>query len=446
MSEIVKLLADEYPQEKKRSFNPMTAAFRPTLRSLTLISILTLAAGFALAQGNRVSINADQVLVINGRKVFPIGLTKAPPPGATTPDGRPAYAELREGGAVFMRTGTSGGPWSEATIAEEDRWMAAAAQYGLYCWPFLRELASVREGDAKTEALLRRVVTRFKDHPGLGFWKGEDEPEWGKKKVEPLVRAREIIRELDPNHPLVIMHAPRGTTESLRRYMPAGDVTGADIYPISYPPGIHSLEPNKELSQVGDYTRKMMAVAQGKMPVWMVLQIAWSGVAKPGKTLRYPTLAEERFMVYEAIINGARGLNFFGGNLEVTWAAEDVPYQWNWHFWRRVLRPLLEEINEQSPLHPALVAPDSKMVVKASSPEIELCVREAEGSLFILACKRGGATAQVTFSGVPGAAGEGEGEVLYESPRKVEVKGGSFKDWFAPWEVHVYIFSLPAKK
>lgn len=395
------------------------------------------------AAAAKVTINADQVTVIDGRKVFPIGVTKAPPPTATAPDGRPAFAELREGGVVFMRTGTSAGPWTEATIAEEDQWMDAAARHGLYCWPFLRELASAAKGDAKTEAKLRRVITRYKDHPGLGFWKGEDEPEWGKKPVAPLVRAREIIRSLDPNHPLVIMHAPRGTTESLRLYNHAADVTGADIYPISYPPGIHSLEPNKELSQVGDYTRKMMAVAEGKMPVWMVLQIAWSGVAKPGKTLRFPTFFEERFMVYEAIINGARGLNFFGGNLESTWAAEDVPHQWNWRFWERVLRPLLEEINEKSPLHPALVAPDSKLAVKASAGDIELLLREAEGAIYVLACKRGGATAQVTFSGLDGATGSaGEGEVLYESPRKVGLKNGRFTDWFAPWEVHVYRFHI----
>jgi NAD(P)-dependent dehydrogenase (short-subunit alcohol dehydrogenase family) len=40
----------------------------------------------------------------------------------------------------------------------------------------------------------------------------------------------------------------------------------------------------------------------------MVLQISWSGVLNPGKTLRMPTFPEERFMTYQAIINGARGI------------------------------------------------------------------------------------------------------------------------------------------
>src|ERR1041384_7230237 len=141
----------------------------------------------------------------------------------------------------------------------------------------------------------------------MGVWKGEDEPEWGRKPVPPLVRTREIIRELDTNHPIAVTHAPRGTVESLRRYNAAADITGADIYPIGYPPGTHSLDTNKEISMVGDYTRCMLEVADGKIPVWMILQIAWSGVIKTNKTLRFPTFAEERFMGHETRIKRAAG-------------------------------------------------------------------------------------------------------------------------------------------
>ena len=70
------------------------------------------------------------------------------------------------------------------------------------------------------------------------------------------------------------------------------------------------------------------------------------------------------------------------------------------------------------------------------APGVEFTVREVAGQIFILACKREGATAQVTFKGLP--AGVTGGDVLYESPRKVEVKNGQFTDWFGPEEVHVY--------
>jgi hypothetical protein len=322
---------------------------------------------------------------------------------------------------------------------QEKKFQDAAAKYGMHCWVFLRELGSIEENTPQREAMLRKVVTAFRDHPGMGVWKGEDEPEWGKKPVPPLVRAREIIRELDTNHPIAVTHAPRGTVESLRRYNVAADITGADIYPIGYPPGGHSLETNKEISMVGDYTRRMMEVADGKMPVWMILQIAWSGVIKTNKTLRFPTFPEERFMVYEAIINGARGLIFFGGHLPQAMNDRDKALGWNWTFWERVLRPVIEEIGEKSPLYPALVAPDSKRPVKCNSSDIEFCVREVGNEMFVLACKRGGMTEQVQFDGLPTNATRGE--ILFESPRGVQIINAKFSDWFAPYEVHVYRFN-----
>ena len=390
--------------------------------------------------GNRVTINSDNVLVINGRKVFPVGFTIGPPPDGKTPSGKNGLQELADAGGTFIRTGALRENWSKDTFVTEQTWEDAAARCGLYCWPNLRDLASIGPHDTKKEALLRRVINQFKDHPGLAVWKGLDEPEWGKAKIPPMLRARDIIRELDTNHPIAILQAPRGTVQTLLPYTPTGDITGADIYPISYPPGKNSLLTNKEISMVGDYTRKMMDVSQGRMPVWMVLQIAWSGVVNPGATLRFPTFFEERFMTYQAIINGARGLVYFGGNVKKAMSPEDAALGWNWTFWDRVLRPVIEEVGNHSPLAPALVAPDSKLPIKVSNaPGVEFCVREAGSDLYILACKREGATLDVQFENLPQSSGEGE--VMYESPRKVTVKHGKFTDWFGPFEVHVYHFT-----
>jgi hypothetical protein len=189
---------------------------------------------------------------------------------------------------------------------------------------------------------------------------------------------------------------------------------------------------------VGDYTHFIKEVADGK-PVWMVLQIAWSGVVNPRKTLRFPTFAQQRFMTYQALINGARGLIYFGGSIKAAMTPDDAKLGWNWTFWRRVLRPVLEEVGNNSPLVPALVAPDSKLPVKvAGADDVEFCVREVGNDLYLLACKREGQTLQVKFAGLPAWAATGE--VLYESPRQVQVKAGQFTDWFAPFDVHVYHF------
>lgn len=413
--------------------------YRNSSVALTFILLLLSSVTTTWSASARVTITPDGVLETNGVKRFPIALTMAPAADAKSPDGRNALAALHADGISFIRSGPTEGHWDEAAIEAEARYEEAAARAGLYCMPFLRELGSIGPKQAAREQMLRKVIERLKDNPGLGVWKGADEPEWGKLPVESLVRTRQIIRELDPNHPVWIVQAPRGTIETLRPYDPTYDILGCDIYPISYPPGIHSLGKNKQISMVGDYTREMTEIA-GPKPVWMTLQIAWSGVVKPGKTLRTPTFPEERFMTYEAIIDGARGLVYFGGNLPQAFTPRDAELGWNWSFWDKVLKPVISEIAPNSPLAPALVAPKSKLNIAVSKPdEIEFAVRESGSDLFLLACKRQGETDQATFTGLPSL--RSPAEVLFESPRKVAVENGSFTDWFAPFEVHVYRFT-----
>jgi len=146
---------------------------------------------------------------------------------------------LRDAGATFIQTGPGGKEtWTDETaLAREQKWFDVAAKNGMYCWPRLKYVPAI--GDAAGEAQFRSVVNRFKNHPAMGVWNSVDEPEWGKHPIEPLVRAYQIIHELDPNHPVSINHAPRGTIDSLRRYNVACDITGADIYPIGFPMGLH---------------------------------------------------------------------------------------------------------------------------------------------------------------------------------------------------------------
>ena len=129
--------------------------------------------------------------------------------------------------------------------------------------------------------MLSTIAGTFKAHPGLGLYKGIDEPRnpfRGDDWIRPagLVRAARRLKALDPNHPLVIIQAPRGTVAQLTPYRPAFDITGADIFPIAYRRAGTADLPNRDLSVVGDVTRKMMRAAGGK-PVWTTLQIAWSG-------------------------------------------------------------------------------------------------------------------------------------------------------------------------
>lgn len=430
-----------------------------------------------LTKPSKLTLTEWGTLLVDGKPVFPITLTVIPGPDAKAPNGKHAYEQFADDGAMFMRTG--GPAWGADGVEKEAAYQRAAAEHGMRCSPWLGwELSNFNAGEAKKEAQLKRVIETFRNSPGMGLWKGADEPEWGnehdakKSTPEQVANVARIIHENDPLHPIWLVQAPRGTVASMKRYNNGWDVGGIDIYPISYPPGVHSEEKNKELSMVGDWTRMMREVG-GHKPFWMTLQIAFSGVAKPGRTLRFPTFAEQRFMAYEAIINGSRGLTYFGGGIPQTLNERDKVLGFNWTYWDRVMVQLLEEIGPKSPIEPALIAPDSKIrltvapelppkrkvATKAEeenknapgSPafvqdqagsdasSIEWLVREAGNDVYVLACKKEGPTLHVKFGGLPSECAKGS--VVFEEPRTVETKDGSFSDWFGPFEVHVYKFS-----
>src|SRR5947209_3728317 len=356
-----------------------------------------------------VAIDSTGCIVIDGQKVFPIGLSEAPPLGGKTRDGRDAWAEVASAGANFVRSGFR--EWSlaqiDSQIATERGRMDAAAAHGMYCWPRLGnagDLPTATGGQPSVpEQLLVRIANGLKTHPALGAYKGVDEPAWGGVAPAGLTRARTKLRTIDPDHPVVITQAPLGSVASLVPYRPAFDITGADIYPVAYPPGQHSDLPNKDISVVGDVTKKMVDAAGGK-PVWMTLQIAWSGITpnqqRPGLVPRFPALQEERFMAYQAIVDGARGLVFFGGQLTQVMRPRDAQLGWNWTFWELVLRPLLVELASPS-VRPALIAP-TVAGVQASAADVELTARDDGTFLYVIAVRRSGTlTNRVTFTRLP---------------------------------------------
>jgi hypothetical protein len=417
-------------------------------RTLIRVVSLLVSLGFgigAAATPARITIGSDQIILLDGKPVFPIGFTKAPAPDAKTPSGVSAYKELKSNGTVFHLAGPQPRKWGQEAEAELDRILKSSSEAGLLVAISIPDLQAIRPADQRKADELRRVVEKYRNNSGLGFWKASDEPEWGKVPVADVQRYYDIVRQLDSNHPVWLTQAPRGTVDGLKAYNSGYDIGAIDIYPISYPPGSHSLLSNKEISMVGDYAKELETVTEGKKPFYMTLQICWSGVTRPGKTLRFPTLPQERYMAYQAIIDGARGLIFFGGNVDACLNDRDRPLGWNWTFYDRVLKPVLGELNPAGPLYPALVAPESKVPLKVrDARDLEFAVREAGGYIYVLAAKREGATVQVEFSGLPSDISTGD--VLFENPRNVSVAGGTFTDWFGPNEVHVYRFREGAER
>jgi len=417
--------------------------------------------------------SATGCLTLNGEKVFPLILSDPPPQAGKTPDGKDGWAEIANGGlgANFIRCGrTIAKPWVlaqiDSQIVEEQQRMDAAHDHGLHCWLRLVNAANLPVSTgvvSEPEQLLVKITAALKDHPALAAYKGADEPAHGGTPPAGLVRAHQKLKSSDPNHPLVITQAPLGPVAELNPYRPAFEITGADIYPISYGHLHAADQPNHDISVVGDVTRKMVTAAGGK-PIWMTLQIAWSGILPshddPDRVPRFPSLPELRFMAYQAIVNGARGLAFFGGQYTQVMRPRDATTGWNWSFWQLVLRPLLEELNSPT-VRPALLAPSVQHPVTSSATDVEVATRKAGNTLYVIAVRRSATKSdQVHFSGLPhrdNGSAIPAGDVAFEyaqdppSPpvqpdkqrfRNVKVANIGFTDWLGPHDVRVYRFKL----
>ena len=185
----------------------------------------------------------------------------------------------------------------------------------------------------------------------------------------------------------------------------------------------------------------------------MTLQIAWTGTIpstqRPNVVPRFPTLHQQRFMAYQAIIHGARGLAFFGGQYTQVARPRDADAGWNWTFWNLVLKPLFEELTHGA-VQPLLTAPTHPHPVTTTATGIELTTRHAANYLYVVAARTTPAPpSKIHFTGLPtrnnGSPLTG-GEVLVEyvqgAFRTIAVSNGGFTDWFGPHDARAYRFAL----
>ncbi len=146
----------------------------------------------------------------------------------------------------------------------------------------------------KKRKLLIREIKKFKDHPALLSWYIADEPVGQGKPPKPIAQTYNLIKKLDPYHPVTVVFM---TPSQAWRYAGTMDIVMADPYPI----------PNAPVTTVGHVSRLLEKTFYPEKPLWIVPQ-AFGG-AENWK--REPTPGEIRVMTYLALINGARGIQYF---------------------------------------------------------------------------------------------------------------------------------------
>ena len=370
---------------------------------------------------------------MDGRKIFPIVLAKGPPAGG--------LAEVRAAGVNYLKVGPAKG-WTKADLAQTIADNRAAVANGLHTWVNLSSFAQMRPGGWR-ESLLRHVVRTLEadaSAAAIGMWKGADEP-W-KFRMRPtslrfaycLATGRrrawcEGRPPVDRDRLWVTVQAPRAGVWSLAPYAEVTDVHGVNSYPIAIG------DPDPDLGEPGSWTN-VVRLATPRRSVWTTLQICWTWSYDAFGGVVLPTREQQRFMIYDAILNGARALAFYGGQNPKCWGQLDAAGGWNWTYWERVLEPLVREIGAGSPLAPALVSPGSTRVLETSDPTVQAISRRGRnGDVWVIAARRGEGPAEVTIGGLSAEASSAE---VYTEGRSVPVVAGSLTDTFDRWSVRVY--------
>jgi hypothetical protein len=148
--------------------------------------------------------------------------------------------------------------------------------------------------DEEKRRMLKREVERFRDHPALLSWYIADEPVGQGVPPEELQPDYELIRELDPYHPVSVVFMTPSRAKDYRHCM---DIVMTDPYPI----------PNGSVAETGEVIHLLMEEFRHEKPVWIVPQ-AFGGNEWWD---REPTRQELRVMTWLPVVNGARGIQYF---------------------------------------------------------------------------------------------------------------------------------------
>ena len=148
--------------------------------------------------------------------------------------------------------------------------------------------------EEKKRKLLIREILAFRNHPALLSWYIADEPVGQGKPPEPLIETYQLVKKLDPYHPVTMVFM---TPSQAWRYAGAMDIIMADPYPI----------PNASVTTVENISRLLEKAFYPDKPLWIVPQTFGGGE----NWKREPIPSEIRVMTYLALINGARGIQYF---------------------------------------------------------------------------------------------------------------------------------------
>ncbi len=266
--------------------------------------------------------------------------------------------------------------------------------------------------DEKRRQLLINEVKSFMDHPALLAWYIADEPDGNKVTPETLEEIYRVIKETDPWHPITIVFMTPFT--KAKDYANAMDIVMADPYPIPvFPP-----------TMAGSAARRLKKEFDGRMPVWIVPQAFGGGE----HWLREPTIQEVRTMTWQAIIEGATGIQYFirqGLN-----AFPKSTAMWN------ECGKMAIEVNT---IVPWLLTDEESIPVTSLSKDISVTSKYCRGQLLVVAVNNTNSPRSVQL--IINKNISGRARVLFEN-RTVTVNAGLIHDYIQSYGTLAYIIDI----
>jgi hypothetical protein len=391
---------------------PGTYLMKAVIRSGNVSRTATSALNILNYKPNEVQIDRfTGGLIVNRRQFFPFGFYCYSPVFKTLPE-----EEVVRGFNMIS-------PYQKIlpeTLNDRKAYMDRCAQLGMKVHYNILSVAGGGGVSSKIEGLtfamkkylLQKEIKSFMDHPALLAWYIADEPNGNKVDPDSLRQIYELVRELDPWHPVsIVFTAPY---MSSFRYLDALDIVMADPYPV----------PDLPPSFVGKLTTQLIRKLDNEKPLWMVLQTFGGGEIWK----REPTWQEIRSMTYQAVINGATGIQYFVRN-GLNLFPKSVPA------WGECGK-MAVEVAEMTPW---ILSDEESRSISTGNDNVTARSYIHNGKLMILAVNKSNEPARVSIS-IPYNT-SGKADLIFEN-RNINAEGSSISDILSPFGAQTYMLDL----
>ena len=346
---------------------------------------------------NQAAIADDLTLRVGGTPFFPIGIYHIPL--KDLPKARDLGFNCFQG-------------WGSTPESAKEN-LDAAQTHGM---KVILEMSSFLRGRLNLEGFTS-AVRELRNHPALLAWYTVDEPH-GDEQLSWCRQAWQVAREEDPDHPVyLVMCSPN----AFATFAGTTDILAVDPYPI---PG--------SVDMVSSWMVQAQEAVRAEKPVWLIPQLHNSSAYRNPGTGRGPTPDEERNMVYQGLVHGAKGIVYYPWDDGPCGLVHDPD-----------LVRAVKSINaELAALGPKLLVAERTPVARkdGARPGLHAAVFRTHAETFAIAVN---VTTEPLAAELdtPGLT-TGPVRVLFEG-REVRADGGSLRDSFAPLAVHVYRWTPP---